>query len=315
MLYARQCRDMTRQTYRLRIVLALAERGDHPWKSLTNEEILHTAGLYSKDRQTGETGFTLAAILLFGSDDLIADVCPAYRTEGILRQENLDRYDDRITLTRNLIDAYDELVAFAKRHTDDRFLLEGGRRVSARDIIIRELVGNLMIHREFMSPFPAQLVIERSRIYTRNASKALYEGTLSLSDFSPVPKNPTIAGIFRTIGRAEELGSGMRNLDKYSRLYSGKPARLTDGDVFYAEVPLTPVAASRGEHGVRDAIGVLANRDGSVSSEALAAYLGVSTRTAQRHLRHLLETGYVVPLEGMRQHRYVPRGGLDELLG
>ena len=113
---------------------------------------------------------------------------------------------------------------------------DGGVRKSARDIIVRELVSNLLIHREFMSPFPAKLIIDSGGIRTENASRALYEGRITLSDFNPMPKNPTIADVFAQIGRAEELGSGMRNLDKFSRLYSGRVATLEDGDVFRASV-------------------------------------------------------------------------------
>lgn len=36
------------------------------------------------------------------------------------------------------------------------------------------------------------------------------------------PKNPIIASLFRNIGYADQLGSGVRNLYKYSKYYSGK---------------------------------------------------------------------------------------------
>ena len=58
-----------------------------------------------------------------------------------------------------------------------------------------------------------------------------------LDNFEPTPKNPTIADFFHQIGRADELGSGTRNLTKYSAMYSGKALALTEGDVFVAQVP------------------------------------------------------------------------------
>lgn len=39
-------------------------------------------------------------------------------------------------------------------------------------------------------------------------------------------------------GYADQLGSGMRNLFKYSKAYGGSDPQLTDGDVFRAEVSL-----------------------------------------------------------------------------
>lgn len=44
---------------------------------------------------TGEQGYNLVAILLFGKDDLILNVCPTYETDALVRRINVDRYDDR----------------------------------------------------------------------------------------------------------------------------------------------------------------------------------------------------------------------------
>lgn len=41
-------------------------RPDHPWNELTNIEFYKTAGLYRKDIFTGQEGFTMSALLLFG---------------------------------------------------------------------------------------------------------------------------------------------------------------------------------------------------------------------------------------------------------
>lgn len=54
----------------------------------------------------------------------------------------------------------------------------------------------------------------------------------------PNLKNPIIASFFRNIGYAEQLGSGVRNLYKYSKYYSGKEPEFVEGDVFRITVPL-----------------------------------------------------------------------------
>ena len=41
-----------------------------------------------------------------------------------------------------------------------------------------------------------------------------------------------IGAFFREIDRADELGSGMRNLMKYGKLYGGSDPQLIEGDVF-----------------------------------------------------------------------------------
>jgi predicted HTH transcriptional regulator len=50
--------------------------------------------------------------------------------------------------------------------------------------------------------------------------------------FSPFPKNPVIARFFREIGRADELGSGVRKLMKYGKAYGGSDPELVEGDIF-----------------------------------------------------------------------------------
>ena len=286
--------------------LAVARTPDHPWGSMGDEELLRSAKLYRKDRRTGEEGYTLASVLLFGKEECISDVCPPYKTDAIARIENEERYDDRLTFTGNLIDAYDRLVQFAKSHIRDRFVLMDGQRISARDIMIREIVANLLIHREYISPFPAKLVINRSQLVTENASRAMFEGRLTLSDFNPVSKNPCIAGVFKEIGYAEELGSGFRNIQRCSLAYSGKSAILEDGDVFKAIIPLTPISATRGGEGALEAARLLCERDGFVSSSTLSEYLGVTARTAQRHIRRLLDEG-LISEDSARARSYVAR--------
>lgn len=54
----------------------------------------------------------------------------------------------------------------------------------------------------------------------------------------PNQKNPKISAFFRTIGLADRLGSGVRNLFKYSKLYSGADPEFKEGDVFRIIVPL-----------------------------------------------------------------------------
>ena len=271
--------------------MALMRRPDHPWGSMSDEELLRSSKLYAKNRVTGQEGYTLAAVLLVGDDDVIGDVCPAYKTDAIVRRTDTDRYDDREVVRTNLVEAYEALFSFATKHLPDRFVLEGTQRVSVRDIIVRELVANTLMHREYISPFPAKLIVDAASIRTENASRSLYEGRLVLSDFNPITKNPNIARFFTAIGRAEELGSGFKNLHKYAPLYGGSEPLLEDGDVFRAHVATTSprVRASSGD--MAALIAALLDQDGVVTSSSLAKLAGVSVRTAQRHIKKLVESG------------------------
>jgi ATP-dependent DNA helicase RecG len=211
---------------------------NHPWKSMSDEELLRSAGLYGEDMATGEKGYNLAAIMLLGRDEVIRSVVPAYRTDALLRKVNTDRYDDRLIVETNLLDSYESLMGFAQKHLWDKFYLEGDARISLRDVITREMLVNTLIHREFTSLCIARFIIEKEKMFVENGNRALKCGAITPDDFEPTPKNPVIAAFFRNIGLADELGSGVRNLYKYGRRYSGREPELIDGDVFRIVVPL-----------------------------------------------------------------------------
>ena len=220
-------------------------RGEnHPWKSMSDEELLHSAGLILPDEHTQKEGVTIAGILLFGQDSTIMSVLPQHKTDAIFRIYNTDRYDDREVVITNLIESYDKLLAFGQKHLNDTFHLEGIQSVSARDHILREIISNLLAHRDFSSGYIAKLVIEKNRIFTENANLSHGYGALNLATFDPFQKNPPISKVFREIGLADELGSGMRNTYKYTKMYSGGEPAFVEGDIFRITVPLSEIATA-----------------------------------------------------------------------
>ena len=62
-------------------------------------EIMISAGLYEKNLVTGEKGYNLAAIMLFGKDEVIRSCVSGYVTDAIYRVENVNRYDDRLQVS------------------------------------------------------------------------------------------------------------------------------------------------------------------------------------------------------------------------
>ncbi len=59
----------------------------------------------------------------------------------------------------------------------------------------------------------------------------------------PYTKNPKIARVFREIGRADELGSGVKNIFKYTPIYSkGGVPQFIEKDIFRIIIPLVPEA-------------------------------------------------------------------------
>jgi ATP-dependent DNA helicase RecG len=80
--------------------------------------------------------------------------------------------------------------------------------------------------------------IEKDRIYSENSNKPHVHGIINPKNFTPYPKNPVIAGVFKQIGNADDLGSGVRNLVKYTKLYSHREPEIHDEDIFKVIIPI-----------------------------------------------------------------------------
>lgn len=217
----------------------------HEWLNMSDKELMVSAGLYETDFVTGMQGYNLASILLFGKDEVIQSCVPGYVTDALCRKENLDRYDDRLLIKTNLIESYEILMDFIAKHTSDKFYLIDNIRTSVRDLIAREIISNILVHRDFSSAFPAKVVIEKDWIRTENWCRPRRQGNILESEFTPYPKNPILARFFVAIGLADTIGSGVRNLYKYTPIYiSGGKPELIENDVFRINIPITASAVN-----------------------------------------------------------------------
>ncbi|MDR1157538.1 MAG: putative DNA binding domain-containing protein [Oscillospiraceae bacterium] len=228
--------------------MAVGRMPNHPWKTMSDMEIMRSAGLYDEDVRTGKRGFNRAAILLFGREEIIQQVAPGYVTDCLLRVKNTDRYDDRLRVEVNLIESFDIIMGFIAKHTNDPFFLIDNRNISVRDNISKEIVSNILVHREFSGTFPARVIIEQDRLVAENWNRALRHGRIDPDNFEPYPKNPILARFFVNIGNADTLGSGVRNLVKYTKLYSGGEPELIEGDIFKTIIPLAVASEKRAKN-------------------------------------------------------------------
>lgn len=293
--------------------MAVARNKNHVWENMSDEELLRSANLILTDPETKLEGITLAAILLFGKDNSIMSVLPQHKTDAIFRVENKDRYDDRDVVITNLIDSYDRLIEFGQKHLNDLFVLDGIVNVNARDRILREIVSNTLAHRDYSSGFPAKMIIDDEKITIENSNLAHGIGALDLQKFEPFPKNPAISKVFREIGLADELGSGMRNTYKYTRLYSGAFPLFEEGNIFRTIIPLKKIATQKvGGNGVAQDVAHSVAQDVAHDKIALVEFIkekirendkitrktiadeaGVSVKTIERTIKEIDNLRYI----------------------
>lgn len=211
----------------------------HHWVVADNDHILRESSLYRKDFQSGEEGLTLAAALIFGKDSTIQNILPHYKIDAMVRINNQDRYDDRLVLRTNLIDSYLQLLEFIKKYLPEKFYIEDGQRKDLRELIFREVVGNLIVHREYTDEHSTEVIIYKDKVETTNPNIPHFSGPIDPNSFNPFPKNPTIRKFFTAFGWTDEIGSGIRNVNKYLKFYvSGTKPLFYENQIFKIEIPL-----------------------------------------------------------------------------
>jgi len=301
---------------------------NHPWLGVDNEQMLKMAGLWKRDWESGREGYTLAAALLLGKDEVIQQILPHYKIDALVRKENAARYDDRDYIDTNLVEAYERLMAFVAKHLPDKFFLEGDQRVSLRTKIFREVVANLIVHREYTNAHPATFIIYNDRVETDNANNPHGEGPIRPDDFSPFPKNPSIAKFFIQLGRVDELGSGVLNVYRYLADYApGKTPLFIEGNTFKMILPLEESALGRDASGedyaqlVRATLGevasnsvkdrlveisqIIANKPG-IKVKGIQEEVDVSRETIKKDLKVLIDKGLVEYRGSLKTGGYYP---------
>ena len=189
---------------------------DHIWNDYDDKDFLLNIGAYTKDRNTGREGLTLAGLLLFGKGLSIRERFDNIRMDYLdyTNLEEESRWSDRLTYDgrweNNLYNFFmrvqSKLISDIKRP----FTLKGMEREddSLLHKAIREALTNLIIHTDYM--LTGVLKVEKydnQFVFSNPGSLKIpvvdiYEGGHSKA------RNPHKQANFRMIGFCENIGSG-----------------------------------------------------------------------------------------------------------
>ncbi len=167
----------------------------------------------------------------------------------------------------------------------------------------KEIVANLLIHREYTNAYPASFIIYRDKVNCKNANKPHTCGQLYPDSFEPFPKNPHIAQIFTQMGRSEELGTGIRNVYKYSKAYTGiDKIVFREEDIFVVQVPLSETIIPNKIYndelndelntGQKKVFKYICNTQGKMAKH-ISNDLKMPFGTVDRHIRYLLSINLI----------------------
>ena len=161
---------------------------------------------------------TFAASLLFCSKAPANASIHAVRFKGMDKNESVEDF----YIQDDLVAETDVLMEFILRN-----IKKGVRKVPAVKQLthetvwqyppdaLRELVINLIIHRDYRNASPSCVFVFDDRIEMWNAGempKGLSLDKIQSGDYAPYTKNPLLTRVFKEIGLIENLGSGLKEV-------------------------------------------------------------------------------------------------------
>jgi ATP-dependent DNA helicase RecG len=224
--------------YKKALNLISQTKASHPWLKMDFEQVMKSSGLWRVDLYTRESGYTIAAALLFGKDEVISTIFPSFRIDALREKEGYEGYYDRDTFTTNIIDSYFRLMSFVGKHLPDIFIMKDSARIGLRDQIYREVFINFLIHQDYAAGLPSKFAITQSDgTFTANGNKIVFNKNIDPNDYHPFPKNPLIGKFLREMGLAEELGFGLKKITSLVSIFSDDKPQFHDGKVFFTSIP------------------------------------------------------------------------------
>ncbi len=224
--------------YNKALDLIAQTKASHPWLKMDFEQVMKSSGLWRVDLYTRESGYTIAAALLFGKDEVISTIFPSFRIDALREKEGYDGYYDRDTFTTNIIDTYFRLMSFVGKHLPDIFIVKDSAKIGIRDQIYREVFINFLIHQDYSAGLPSKFAITQSDgTFTANGNKIVFNKNIDPDNYHPFPKNPLIGKFLREMGLAEELGFGLKKITSLVSIFSNDKPQFHDGQVFFTSIP------------------------------------------------------------------------------
>ena len=281
--------------------------------NISNEELLSKLKLLSNGK------LKRSAVLLFYSDPSIVQVGSYVKIGKFGEHGTVEYHDD---LEGSLISTADKIVDLIYlKYLKAKITYEHDRRVEtypyARNAI-REAIYNAIAHNCYMYGTPIQIRIEEEQIIISNRC-ILPEGWTAETLMQPhdsIPYNPDIANVFYRAGYIEAWGQGIQKicdecvalgakLPRYEILGTGIRVYFPALESALIGQPKTPNRQDVGkdvglEVGLAEKIIELISDNSEIKMSEMAEKLEVTTRTIEREMKKLRESGCVKRVGGKR---------------
>ena len=239
---------------------------DHPWVTEDNDGLMRKLGGYRRDRESGEEGFTLAGLLMFGKFEAIKDpaCAPNFFPDYKEITSDSDRWSDRIypdgTWEVNLFQFYRRVLPKLQASLPTPFHLEDGvrRDGTLAHEALREAMANLCVHADYSEEASLLVTKYPDKIILSNPGVLLISRQQFFRGGESVCRNTSLQQMFMMMGQAEKAGSGVDKILrgwKASRWGSPYPNELLRPNKVELVMPLESLLDPRILTSLKDQLG------------------------------------------------------------
>lgn len=158
-------------------------------------------------------GITFGCYLLFNKEEyLLSDI-----NAGLFQSETIIK--DGVVISGDLFQEIDDVLTFITKHINKEFIITGKpEREDRWDYpldALREIVINMIVHRDYRSPSNSIIKIFPDRIELYNPGKLMPGVTVDRllhGDYRSVARNKQITRIFKEANEIEQYGSGIKRI-------------------------------------------------------------------------------------------------------
>lgn len=297
-----------------------AKNQEHPWSELDDLAFLKKIGAYGKDADTGKEGFTLAGVLMFGTQKGLDDAIPYYYVD--YREKMSDdpdiRWTDRVYIDGywepNLFQFYNRVYLKIRQALPVPFKLDGIVRIDYTPAhkALREAIINCLVHARY--GMMNNIVIERypDKLVFVNPGTMLISVEQFFAGGTSICRNFGLQKMFSFIGYVERAGSGADTITKgwkdnnwpkpqIREIYDPDRVEMVlslhglEGNIGKDETTQKTGVETRVETRVktRDKLLNLLQDTPDISSPDLAEILGISLKGVEWHLSKLSNEGII----------------------
>ena len=195
---------------------------DHPYIALSLPEFLRAIGAWSRNRDSGEEGLTLAGLLMFGNGNSIREVLPHYFLDyrelpvSGSKTEWVDRLTPDGTWSGNLYDFYRQTINRLFRDLKVPLTISKDQREDDTPLhkALREALVNALVHADYTERASTLVVKAPDYFGFRNPGHMRISIEDALLGGKSDCRNRTLQRMFSLVGLGEQAGSGIPRIVK-----------------------------------------------------------------------------------------------------